>query len=122
MISSKQNRLACILITIFTATAVLVTYCLGVVESLQAVDSAAEEIDSITRVVDNVSPSPAEEPVLLTKTGDPQFAPIRTGFQRIAIPCRNHDAAFAFYQSPFRTNSNSSFIATQNTILLKLRI
>ncbi|MDR1300938.1 MAG: hypothetical protein LBK43_00500 [Treponema sp.] len=100
----------------------MVTYCLGVVESLQAVDSVAEGIDSLTSVVDSVIPSPAEEPVLLTKTGDPQFAPLRTGFQRIVIPCRNHGAAFAFYQLLFRTNANSNFITTQNTILLKLRI
>jgi hypothetical protein len=67
-------------------------------------------------------PSPAEDPALFIKTGDTQFIPLRTGLQRIFIPCGIRGAASLLYHPPFGISSGISYINGKNTILLKLRI
>jgi hypothetical protein len=118
MIRLEGNSLFRILITFFTAFAVMVSYCFAATEPLRT----SEGTGGITGWADNFIPSPAEEPALLTKTEESRLTPWRTGFQRGFIPCGTRGTASAFYQPPFGTRTNVDYTAVKNTILLKLRI
>jgi hypothetical protein len=124
MIRVKDNGLPRMLITVFTTLILMVSFCLWDGEVERLTGSTIRGTDGITGWVGSFIPSLAEEPVLFTKNGSTQFTPLRTGFQRIFIPCGNHGAVPAFYQPPLGTNSTIScyIIDVKNTIFLKLRI
>ncbi|MDR1586894.1 MAG: hypothetical protein LBS57_05505 [Treponema sp.] len=122
MIRSLRNRLPRIIVTVFTVLAVTVSFCLWAMEPLRAAGSVAERIGGGDGRIDSFIPSPVREPALLTNADDPRLTPLRTGFQRIFIPCGTNSAASAFYRPPFGISSNINYRDVKNTILLKLRI
>jgi hypothetical protein len=122
MIRLTENRLFRVLTAAFTVLAVMIGFCFAALEPPQAAGFEIGGTGGLIEEADNFIPSPAEAPALLTKTSDTQFVPLRTGFQRIFIPCGTHGAASAFYQLRFRTNSHVCYINVKNITLLKLLI
>jgi hypothetical protein len=117
-----ENRVPRILITGFTALAVMVSFCLAAVEPLRAAGFVAERTGSTNGSIDRFIPSPPEEPALLTKIESPQLTLLRTGFQRIFIHGEPHKVAAIFCQSPFVVIAPITRLDAKNRILLKLRI
>jgi hypothetical protein len=122
MFRSKGNRLPRILITVFTILAVMVSFCLGAAEPLRDAGFGAEGTGGADGSVDSFIPAPAEKPAILIKTGEHQFTPPQTGFQRIFNLWGTHGGTCAFYRASLGKNSNINYIDVKNTILLKLRI
>ncbi|MDR2632372.1 MAG: hypothetical protein LBC51_01945 [Treponema sp.] len=122
MIRSIGNHLFRILITGFTALAVLVSFCLAAVEPLRAAQFVAKRTDSTTASIDRCIPPATEEPALLTKTEGHEHTLLRSGFQRIFIHGEPHKLASSFCLSPFVVISPIKTLDVKHTILLKLRI
>jgi hypothetical protein len=123
MIWVKRHRLPCILITVFTVLAVMVSFCLGAAEPLRNAGFGAEGTCSAGGGLDSFISSPAGEPALVIKTEDHQFASPQTGFQRIFNSCGIYGTDSAFYQLSWGINSAGNYyMDVKGTILLKLRI
>jgi hypothetical protein len=101
------------------------SFCFAAVEPLRTASFSVERNGGAGETIDRVIPSPAEEPALLTKMKENQFASVRTGFQRILNPCGSGgtwSVSSSFCRSSFGAGSNVNFINVKNSILLKLRI
>jgi hypothetical protein len=123
MFRLKDKGLSRILITVFTALAVMISFCFGHEDLHQFTASAAGSMDGITGWMDSAIPSPVNEPAVVTKNGTVEFTPLRTGFQRIFMLCGTHGVVSAYYQPSPGVISTIEYIPdVTSTILLKLRI
>jgi hypothetical protein len=122
MIRLTRNSLLRTFITVFSAFALMAGFCFVDTDFLRAADLAAGGADGITGLVDNFIPPPAEEPALLSKTGNTRFIPLRTGFQRVFLPGGTYEAASGFYQPPLGAGLSVSCMDIKHTIFLNLRI
>jgi hypothetical protein len=118
MIRSTGSRLPRVLIMVFTAFAVMVSFCLAAVEPLEA----AWETGGLAGRAHRFIPSLEGGPALVAKTEDLRLTSSGPGFQRGFIPCGTHGAASVFYRPPAGVKPNAKYKDVKDTILLKLRI
>jgi hypothetical protein len=121
----SRKKLLCLILTVYTAFAVLAAFSFAAAEPFRSIGfeienqgsgkvSAFQETFFIQRQV--------EDPALFIKAGRVQFSPLRTGFQRLAFLWGRPDTGNGFSGSLFLTNKKKQSLTLKNTILLKLRI
>jgi hypothetical protein len=118
MIFPAENRLFRASLAVFTALAVMASFCFTAGEAPRTLEFAAAKTGG--RTAESFIPSPAEEPAILIKTEELQ--PVSPAFERVFISCGTRGGTSASYQSPGRAGSNTGGINIKSLILLKLRI
>jgi hypothetical protein len=119
MVWCAQKRLFCLIITAYTALAVLGTYSGAAVEPYHAVQCEIENKtqDKIFGSLENFFiQHPAEEPAIITKLGSTRFSPCIASL--VGSPISGKPYAQSFHINGTKTQYHD----LRKNILLKLRI
>ncbi|MDR3335265.1 MAG: hypothetical protein LBT13_10345 [Treponema sp.] len=125
MVWFAQKRLFCLIVMAYTALSVLGTCSFAVVEPFHAVKSeiANKTQDKIFGSLENFFiQHPAEESIIITKSGSTRFSPLRIGFQRLASLLDSLINEKPYSKSSIIAGTKTQYSDLRNNILLKLRI
>jgi hypothetical protein len=120
-----RKKLLCLILTGYTAFAVMAAFSFAAAEPFRSIGFELEHRGpgSVSAFQESFFiQNQAEDPVLFIKAGKTQFSPLRIGFQRLAFLLGRPDTGNGFSGSLFLTSRKKQWVTLKNTILLKLRI